>query len=83
MAVSRQLDSVRVEQNHCHGLPTDKASYNAAECNVREIAVAAELGVEKEKKSQEKEALGKERGYLRLLTLCDCRGHRPSLLTSK
>lgn len=25
--VSRQLDKVRVEQNHCHGLHTDKASY--------------------------------------------------------
>lgn len=26
MVVSRQLDRVRVEQNHCHGLQTDKAS---------------------------------------------------------
>jgi hypothetical protein len=27
MVVSRQLDSVRVEQNHCHGLHTDRANY--------------------------------------------------------
>jgi len=26
MVVSRQLDSVLVEQNHCHGLHTDIAS---------------------------------------------------------
>lgn len=26
IVVSRQLDNVRVEQNHCHGLHTDNAS---------------------------------------------------------
>lgn len=28
---SRQLDKVRVEQNHCQGLHTDRASYSGAD----------------------------------------------------
>jgi hypothetical protein len=31
MAVSRQLDRVRVEQNHCQGLHTDNASYSGTD----------------------------------------------------
>lgn len=39
MVVSRQLDRVRVAQNHCQGLQTDRASYaQERKARVREDA---------------------------------------------
>ena len=67
MAVSRQLDRVRVEQNHCQGLHTDNRSYS---------------GRKKKSELDAKISSGRS-GYAQWCMPCDCRDRKPFLQASR